>query len=156
MAEKLEIAFSFSEATGMMLLGTLDAEMAGGNFNVSERNVGAFLDTSADFLKEEAEEAKELGIVKSWLGFLVALSPDEARALRGGYSNLTFSEMGISAMLDEEWQLIFRYAYKRIFNEEPPTTPEEKAKVKAKVTITDTEKVDQFRARMKAEGRLDE
>ena len=154
--DKLKLGIGFTSLYGIHLLANLDMHMDADHFNVTSHNVGAYLDGYIEHVADEARQAGELHFIRPMFEFLIACSRDEIKALQIGdvqnWGDVTFGGAVICGMSDDEWKLIFEYTRQRLFGL-PPMTDDEKRKVKEEVTIID-ESLDDFRARMRAEGRL--
>jgi hypothetical protein len=155
MTRKLELASGFTTWCGQLLLGYLDEEMDADYFNVTPENVGQYLDIGVDNVADQVGEASELLFVRPMLELLIACNREDIKAFGLGVddvADLTFPGAVICGMPDEDWKLVFEYARHKLFGL-PPMTDAEKQAVKQEVTIID-ESLDDFRARMRAEGRL--
>jgi hypothetical protein len=155
MAEKLELAIGFTSLYGIMLLGNLDMEKDADYFNVTPETVGRYLDAGVANVREQGAEARELHLVRPMLELLISLDRNDIKALGigiTGWAELTLEGAVLGGMPDEEWKLVFEYARHKLFGL-PPMTDAEKQAVKQEVTIID-ESLDDFRARMRAEGRI--
>lgn len=155
MAHKLELASEFTTWCGQLLLGYLDEEMDADYFNITPENVGKYLDVGIENVADQVGEVGELPLVRPMLELLIACNRDDIKAFGIGVDNvadLTFPGAVICGMPEADWKLIFEYTRQRLFGL-PPMTEAEKLEVKEEVTIID-ESLDDFRARMRAEGRL--
>ncbi len=158
MTAKLRLSIGFTSRYGNILLSTLDLKKDADYFTVTADNVARYLDGSIVNVEDEAREAGEFAFIRPMLEFLIASTRSEIQALRIGsvqdWGDLTLSGAVLGGMLDEEWMLVFEYARQKLFGLDSPMTEDEKRKVKQEVTIIE-ESLEDFRARMRAEGRIE-
>jgi hypothetical protein len=151
----LTIPLAFSLFYGLAF-NDLAIEQDYAPFDPSSEDLTPFLENGAAFIEENAREHHERGIVRVWLEFLIASSNTDIAALGfdvRGISDIVLPHPGVGALPLSEWHHVLQWMRHRLFDL-PPMTDDEKAKVKREVTIID-EGLPEFRARMKAEGRVD-
>jgi len=155
-AAVLKIATGFSLWYGLYLGDLADARDAG-HFNPTDVDLDEYFPGSLETLAEAARAAGEFSIVRPWLELLIACSEKELAAMGipylGGHADITLPHPGIDAMPERQWRHVFEYMRQKLFHLDKPMTEEEKARVKREVTFVD-ESLEDFRNRMRAEGRL--
>ena len=152
----LKISVDFSIRYGMYFGGLAD-ELDAAPFNPTDVDLDDYLAGGADTLEEEARDAREFSIVRPWLEFLIASTDQDIRDLHipnfKKIADVVLQHPGVGAMPPDQWEHVLEYMRQKIFHLDKPMTPEEKAAVRREVTLTD-ESLDEFRTRLRAEGRL--
>jgi len=127
-------------------------------FDPSSEDLGPYLDGGAMMIEEEAREHREFGIVRPWFEFLIASTDADIKALGIGsaqsIADIVLPHPGIDELPLSEWHHILEWMRHKLFHLDAPMTDDDKARIKREVTIVDDD-LDEFRARMKAAGRLD-
>ena len=152
----LKIATGFSLRYGIFLGDLADAQDAA-PCNPTDVDLDAYFPGSLATLEEEARKAGEFSIIRPWLELLIACSEDDLSGMGitylHSYGDITLPHPGIDAMPERQWRHVFEYMRQQLFHLDNPMTEEEKARVKREVTFVD-ESLEDFRKRMRAEGRL--
>jgi len=152
----LKIATGFSSRYGIFLGGLADA-LDAAPVNTTDVNLDDYFPGALEDLEDEAREAGEFSLIRPWLELLIACSKKDLQEIGipyvRSYSDVTLPHPGIGALPEAQWRHVFEYMRQKLFHLDKPMTDEEKARVKREVTFVD-ESLEDFRKRMRAEGRL--
>jgi hypothetical protein len=152
----LKIATDFSIRYGIFLAYLADS-MDGDPCDLTTENVADFFPGTLETLEEDARAAGEFSVIRPWLELLIACSSKDLQAMGipdvRSHADITLPHPGIGGMPKDQWRTVFEYMRQTLFHLDAPMTEEEKARVKREVTFV-TESLEDFRKRMRDEGRL--
>lgn len=152
----LMISIQFSQFYGMCMTSFADARDAEPR-NPRDMDLDYELEDVVAEIVETAQKHREMSLVQPWLELMLTIPDEEVLALRvpnvGAFPDAILPHPGVDSMPREGWQLVLEHIRQKACGAAGPMTSEQREHARRELRLVD-EPLEEFRKRMRAEGRL--